>query len=244
MKNMRLICLLTCVWLQQPVNTFAAEKVTEAGSTHWGWRGCFGYDDWDPDSLRKRMLQDGRTSASPGIGFTTIRFELQRGKIDTPSILDGSGNAQFDFDCLQAVLGDSCGSHTISADLTETFSEGDFKKASSLPTQRIGKKLGFYVIPLSISKRFGEGRFFSNEQLLDSSNIGMIPNSSTTKVSKKAIETLRKIYCDKWANVIGEGCRPTLDELLKTKKEILAELESGVISRTSHLGPKSSPKDL
>jgi hypothetical protein len=229
MKKVLIAC--TMLTIVTCCSASAVETSPSSNDQQWGWKGCFGWDDWDSQHLRDKMLRDSHTKSTPGQRFTTVQVRLNKGKIDDPAIKDSSGDPQFDFDCLQAVLGQSCGSHTISGDLTETFSDGDLKKTTSTADTKLKTKPGtgklfFYVIPLSLSKRFGVGRFFSEEQLLDSSNIATIPNSSKTKVSKKAIETIRKIYCETWTSVmvIGEQCRPTLEEISKTKQEIIASL--------------------
>jgi len=199
-----------------------------------GYRSCFAGDDWDVTHLRKRMLLDATTTTSdlPSWKSTTISVELTRGRIDKPQINEGSGDAQLDFDCLQAVLGINRGTHTISGPLSETFSRSEFAHfVNEQKKEETRKYLAFRVIPVAVSDRFKH--LISDDEIFGSNNLGFIPNNSRSKVSKQAVETLRHIYCDEWAPIINEGAKPSPEEIIHKRDQILKELSGERTNKSS-----------
>jgi hypothetical protein len=161
--------------------------------------------------FRERVSEDWAPISTTTAKKTTVEGIEGNGFLYLVRIDKSSGDAQFDFDCLQAVLGAACFSEDNSAGILNRYIQSfDSKKAITRTGQLEGinrfftdhpndtkdQTLTYYKIPLDVLKRFPG--LFSEQELLDTSNIGTITNESTNRVGQSALEKLVNVYSGIW----------------------------------------------
>ncbi len=156
-------------------------------------------------------------------------------KIYDVKFAKGSGNAQLDADCLEAVLGASAyqprtdlkGEKLQLGIIFDNQSRlGYVNPASRKPKDTSSKTatVNFHLIPLTVLERY-PGLFNATELLADE-NIGVIsaePSMITgtgTALNKEIVEELISIYNDKWVTFFSRHRKATRKQLLAIREEL------------------------
>ena len=182
----------------------------------------------DADVLRPRMIKalvaDFDTKHQPAVWIKGIRKSHTFSNV---SVICPSGDAQFDFDCLQAFCGVDTGTEN-----DRFYSTGfDVDASQDLYARKERKKfreihhildkpnvLLYYKIPLDVANSYE--KLFSKSALCAVFNIGMIENPSTEKLSPENASKLIELYVENWPKFYSTHGSPTKADFLEHAKNL------------------------
>lgn len=171
------------------------------------------------DKVRPRMLKS--LVCDRNIQHKTAWLEgiTKAHTFSSVKIICPSGNAQYDFDCLQAFCGADSGD-IENLTLSEGFNENPSEKTEARDTVRKsqGDVLLFYKIPVYTAFRYDS--LFTKAELTDSFNIGVIQNKTPEKLSPEAVAKLVELYTVTWPRFYATHSNPTKADILEFAKTI------------------------
>ena len=180
------------------------------------------------DVLRPRMIKalvaDSDTKHQPAAWIKGIRRSHTFSNV---SVICPSGDAQFDFDCLQAFCGVDAGTENdrfystgFDVDATEDIFARKERKEFRETHHILDKPnvLLYYKIPLDVANRFE--MLFSKSELCGAFNMGMIENPSIEKLSPKTASKLIELYVENWPKFYSTHGSPTKADFLEHAKNL------------------------
>lgn len=170
------------------------------------------------------LVADSDSKHQPAAWMKGIR---KSHTFSTVSLICSSGDAQFDFDCLQAFCGVDTGNEN-----DRFYSTGfdlDASNDVNARTERLKFRekhhildkpgvLLYYKIPLDVASRYES--LFSKSELCDSSNIGMIENASTKALSPENAAKLIKLYTVNWPEFYSTHASPSKNDFVEHAKNM------------------------
>ena len=212
-----------------PIKSVVPDTEAPYGTRGFRWSWGKQFHNRVSEDLAPMMLTKKRHAELEGIEGNGFLYLV---KIDK-----SSGDPQFDFDCLQSILGAACFkeddtgagqnlklfTQSFDSDLADVRN-GQFDGAAKFLADHPDKKEGyllFYKIPLDVLNRFPG--LFTEKELLDATNIGTIRNedkSSKRIVTPLALASLAGIYSGKWIAFFVKHPNASKQEILDVASRI------------------------
>lgn len=194
------------------------------------------------DKVMNRVYSNWVPSISTGSRVCALSGKIVReGKIYDVTIKESSGDAQFDADCLQALLGAFPSEPIAAVDDGKLWSQ-DFSFSSQ--TKSVHKRSGiadyfnahpnekqkfiaFYRIPIDVLNRYPG--LFTEDELQNDDNVGLIQSipESVTKVNKiqpalsgTGLRELEVVYQSEWPRFYLEHPSPTKQQILDFRAKL------------------------